>query len=362
VICEICGCITSVPLCLCGCLDSVTIPGLREEDIRPRDLFNRYLALADRDIERFFRDAVRFQRVDCPACGDPRGQDAFIKRGFEYVTCAACGSLYLSPRPTPDMIERYYLDSEAVRFWSEHFYPTTAEARRARMFRPRAALAAEWATRLGRTGTCGDIGAGYGLFLDEARDTGAFGRVIGIEPNARLAASCRARGFEIVELPVERATDEAPQLDLAVNFEVLEHVSDPLAFLTAIRGLLTPGGALVLTTLTCSGFDIQVLWERSKSVHPPHHINLLSLDGLRRLFDRAGFEVLELATPGELDVDIVRNLADEEPGLPLPRFVRTLIEADDDTRAAYQRVLHDQRLSSHVRVVARRPVDGEASA
>jgi hypothetical protein len=113
---------------------------------------------------------------------------------------------------------------------------------------------------------------------------------------------------------------------------------------------------LVFTTLTVSGWDIQVLWERSKSISPPHHINLMSTEGLARLVERTGLLVEEIATPGELDVDIVRNMLQEEPALPLPPFVRYMLQRrGPEAWADFQAFLRQHALSSHVRVTARRP-------
>ncbi|MEL6330297.1 MAG: class I SAM-dependent methyltransferase [Planctomycetota bacterium] len=330
---------------------------MKEQDIRPRALFDRYLALAEEDIERFFRDMSEFVTTACPACGESLYRHEFEKRGFQYTSCKGCGSLYLNPRPRPVLIDRYYRESEAARFWSTEFYPATAESRRERIFRPRAELAREWGGRLGLGGTVLDVGPGYGLFLDEISGGGPFERAIGVEPGGPLATECRARGHEVIEATIEGLNGTRLDADLAVNFEVLEHVAEPKLFLEAIRRQLRPGGVLILTTLTCSGFDIQVLWQDSKSVHPPHHINLISIEGMRALFDRSGFEILELSTPGRLDVSIVENAIAEDQGLSVSRFARRLLRSCDETKAAFQSFLAENELSSHIRVVARRRED-----
>ncbi|MBI4061603.1 MAG: methyltransferase domain-containing protein [Elusimicrobia bacterium] len=327
---------------------------MKEAEIRPRELFDRYLLLSSQDAQALLSARAGFIDVPCPACASPDAIPAFKKQGFNYVLCRACASLYVSPRPTPEQLLSFYRDGEAVKFWSSEFFRQTAEARREKMFRPRAQLISKLAGRAssGAPQTLVDIGAGYGLFLEEMKKLDVFHTLVGLEPGPDMADICRARGFRIIQKVAENAAVDDCSADFATAFEVLEHVFDPLLFLSGARRLLRPGGQLIFTTLAASGFDIQVLWDRSKSVYPPHHLNLLSAVGIEMLVARAGFSLLELSTPGELDVDIVANMADQDKNLPLPRFVSQILACDEDGRRQFQSFLTHNRLSSHIRVVA----------
>lgn len=328
---------------------------MKESEIRPQKLFNQYLKLAREDIDRFFSDHSLFVEVACPGCGSEDCKPGLVKLKFQYLLCSKCGSLYLSPRPTAENYELYYHEAESVKFWSSHFFKETAEARRKKIFNPRARLVEEWVKKTETiskdTRLFADIGSGYAIFLQEVQRLGLFGKILGIEPEANLAQVGRGHGFTIIEKKLEAIDDGEINADFATAFEVLEHVFNPQDFLGAARRILRPGGILIFTTLTVSGFDIQILWEHSKSIYPPHHINLLSTQGMRDLVARSGLKLVDLCTPGELDVDIVRNIKNENPEIHLPRFIASIINAPDDVRSNFQNFLKANELSSHIRVI-----------
>jgi SAM-dependent methyltransferase len=332
---------------------------MRETDIRPADLFDRLLELSRQDIATFFSDPSRFTAAACAACGsDKEAPGGFVKLGFRYVPCAACGSLYVSPRPTPKAYARYYAESAANRFVASQFYREIGEERRKRIYKPRAEFVAQLGGTRGQewSDLLVDVGSGPGIFLEEARATGAFGEVAGIEPSREAAELTRSRGFRIVQQPMEHVDPRELSPTMMTAFEVLEHVLEPVGFLSAIHRVLRPGGLAILTSLTISGFDLQVLWSESKSIYPPHHINFFSVEGMRLLARRCGFEVYDLSTPGQLDLDIVRNALRENPSLHVPRFVTYLLEhRDDASHQAFQAFLQQACLSSHMRVVLRKP-------
>lgn len=333
---------------------------MKERDIRPEEVFNQFLALAERDTKLYFGE-VPFARINCPACNGAGATGAFRKHGFSYETCNVCKTLFVNPRPGPDEFRRYYQEAPSIKFWATDFYERTESARRERIFVPRALVVMEIVRKYlassatTEMGWVGDIGAGYGVFCEEIRKITSEAHIFAIEPSPELASVCRRKGLSVVPLFIE----DAARTDLPIgqaecgaltSFELLEHVQNPKVFLESCKHLLKPGELLILTTLNGLGLDIQVLWEKSKSVHPPHHINFFNPGSIKLLLERAGFQVLEVSTPGKLDISILENSLGKDF---VDRFWENfLVQLGEDGKERFQQFLVDRGLSSHMMVVA----------
>jgi SAM-dependent methyltransferase len=325
---------------------------MKEEDIRKRSVLNRYLELVDEDAARLFGDRSRFESIGCPACGGRDLADRFDKTGFTYVQCAGCETLFVNPRPTNEDLMRIYVDSPSTRFWVNDFFLPTAEARREKIFKPRAQLIAERFPDV-RSGRLADIGAGFGLFLDEMKALWPEADIVAIEPSVEMAKICRDKGLTVLESTLEEA-DSSAKFDLLTAFELFEHLHDPATFIERVHAHLNPGGYVFLTTLNGLGFDIQLFWERAKSVYPPHHLNFFNPSSMRTLLERKGFEVVEAATPGQLDWDIVEGAYKQE-GTDPGRFFKTVSRhGSDEAKRELQQWIRANGFSSHMRVIARR--------
>jgi len=330
---------------------------MKEADIRPAELFNRYLELCVQDADTYFSASVR-QTFPCLACGGGETEITFTKHGFDYTLCRSCGTLYQSPRPAPEDFARFYRDSPSAHYWAQTFFPSVAEARLERLIKPKVQEVARLCNGEGlNSSTLADVGAGSGLFLEEWGRTFPDAKLIAIEPNPLHARECRQKEFKVLEAFVEEVDGVSGKADLVTAFEVIEHAYDPLAFCAGAVGMLRPGGRLLLTGLTVDGFDIQVLWEHSKSVSPPHHLNFLSVQGFERLLTRAGLTEIKIFTPGKLDVDIVKNAWLENPSvIGGQRFIRKLLDQDESTLMAFQEFLQQHCLSSHCWAWAMKPL------
>lgn len=325
---------------------------MKENDIRPPGLLETFLDLAVRDIPRFFPEEGR-EKSSCPACGES-GEPSFTKHGFAYEECPNCHSLFVNPRPPAKAFQDYYRHSDSAHFWASTFYRETAEARRERLWRPKARMVHEILSGMGcRDATVVDIGGGYGIFAEEFRRlTG--GEVLVIEPSTPLAAACREKHLKVIEDFLENvSSDKLPSGKRAfTSFELFEHLHDPRLFCSQVFGLMNPGDIFVFTTLSGTGLDIRVLWEKSPSVSPPHHLNFLNPRSIRILLEKVGFRLQDVATPGKLDMDILKN----QRALVASRFWRIFLEeARADDLKAVQEVLSKSLFSSHMMVVCTRP-------
>jgi len=325
---------------------------MKEEDIRKRDVLNRYLQLVTEDASHFYGDRGKFEKVQCPACEGRDLSQRFEKIGFAYVQCNACDTLFVSPRPTHQDLMKIYRDSPSTKFWVEEFFLPMVEVRREKIFKPRAELIAERFPEV-KTGRLADIGAGFGLFLEEMKKIWPVSDVVAIEPSNAMAEICRSKNIVTIESALEDVSPKE-RFDLMTAFELLEHLHDPFTFVRKVKNLLAPGGYLCLTTLNGLGFDIQLFWERSKSVFPPHHLNFLNPHSMKILMERNDFEIVETATPGQLDWDIVEGAFRHErldPG----RFFRTLSRyGTDEAKRELQQWIRSNNFSSHMRVIAKK--------
>lgn len=320
---------------------------MKESDIRPSDILNRFLQLCSEDSVIYFKDCAK-KDIPCPACVSKQVKRSFNKWGFDYVVCQECGTLYQSPRPPQENFERFYQESRSAQYWAKTFFPSVAEARREHLFRPKVEKIIQLCNDdKFSPSVVVDIGAGYGLFLEEWRKKFPKAELVAIEPNADLANVCRAKGLKVVESFVEDV-DSHGIYDMLVALELIEHIYEPYKFCFSLKQFLKKNGRLLLTGLTVDGFDIQVLWEHSKSVSPPQHINFISVLGFKKLLSRVGFSKVRIFTPGKLDVDIVKNFLAEKPDiLGNQRMVKNLLAKDDEALKDFQEFLSKHQLSSH---------------
>ena len=322
-----------------------------EEEIRPEALFDELLRLNRGDIEEYFTSSS-YRNINCPACGE-RGRFSFNKDGFNFDECPSCKTLYVSPRPDKASFDQYYTDSESTKFWATTFYKATQKNRREMLWKPKAKLIDQTLEKFSQdTEMIVDIGGGYGVFMEEFLKIRALDHLV-IEPSNYLSQICREKGLNVKQKFLEdiERHEFCTSKKVYVSFELFEHLHDPKAFLQTLERLMQKGDLFIFTTLSGMGVDIQTLWEDSKAISPPMHLNFFNPKSVTILLENLGFKVLEVTTPGKLDINIMENNIAQVKD----RFWRNFIEAsNDEEKADMQKFIAENRLSSHMMITCQK--------
>lgn len=329
---------------------------LQENEIRPDALRRAQEERFAADVRRLLTHKDAFVKVSCPACGSDESRPAFQKYQLSYLTCRHCATIYISPRPTPPILREYYATSENYVYWNKCIFPASEDVRREKIFRPRSERLKAICERHGvPRGTLLEIGAGFGTFCEEITRLGYFSRVIAVEPTPDLAATCRRKGLEVIEEPVEEMQIGSGFVDAIASFEVIEHLFSPKDFLAVCSNLLKENGLLVLSCPNGQGFDVSVMGAVADTVDV-EHLNYFNPASLSRLVQAAGFEILEVQTPGVLDAELVRKKVLQGAfDLSCQPFLRrVLIEEWGRLGEPFQQFLAGNQLSSHMWLVAKK--------
>ena len=322
--------------------------GLHEADIRPASLMSEFMRLSLIDSQTFFNDPGKLVEVPCPACGAEKREGAFRKNDFLYCECAKCASLFVSPRPSREALVEYYDNSSASHYRVEHFAKDTAKARRQHLLRSLVLWLGRIVDERGNSDARGyaDVNTQSVQIFEDIKQLDLFDEFHSLFPLNSLDEACAENGINVVR-------DKIDGLGAVTMLGQLENRFDPLDYLKWIRNTLAPNGIIALTTKTCSGFDMQVLWDKAPYIFVPEHLNLLSIEGISILLEKAGFELIELSTPGQLDLELVKHAIVHEPSIQLPRNVKYLLNhRGEQAHADFCNFLQKNRLSSHVRVAA----------
>ena len=234
----------------------------------------------------------------CVACSG--ALKFFGNRGtYAYGVCESCGTIQLAPFPTAAELDRAYADDyatsghygtdpERIYSASRPFYAAVLDTLRARVAAPAAVL---------------DFGCGWGGMCREL--AGAGYDALGLDYPSESLNHCRSLGLTVTDMPLEAMVQRDERFSAILMVTVLEHLHDHAETLARLRGLLVPGGVIIVLIPTAHLFGplaaaIRRLRRSSEipalntTFCPPWHTAIVSLRGMQHLARRAGLEVMQV--------------------------------------------------------------------
>ena len=101
----------------------------------------------------------------------------------------------------------------------------------------------------------------------------------------------RLQGLDVELSPLETASGPSSPADIAVAWNVIEHLHEPVDGLRRLGSFLAPHGWLAASVPNAASFDFRVFKDIWYALQVPSHLYHFSERTLRRLLDRAGFRL-----------------------------------------------------------------------
>ncbi|GHU50122.1 hypothetical protein AGMMS49975_00520 [Clostridia bacterium] len=277
------------------------------------------------------------EATPCHMCG---GETSFFAEigGVTYRRCSRCFSVFAEV--SPSVMEKYKAYEPLLAYYRDGGFQKTSSEKRGGVwdellfwlnFRVNRYLAKKSVSVL-------DYG---GIFY-------------GLSERIQNAAFCETYRRRSNTLGDFNLSEE--KSDVVLCLDALSGKINPEETLSGLKNSLKDGGILILSSRTGTGFDILTL--RGRGIYPYKYVLLPSVSGLQIMLEKLGFEILEISTPGTLDVNYVMEYVKDSPEFneSNPFIGYMLGNSEPSTLWEFQSFLQKNGLSSFTRVIARKIV------
>lgn len=228
--------------------------------------------------------------LQCPLCASPANSQFdlrfFRNTAVRNVICSRCGMVYQSPHMTESENLEFY-ESEYRMLYQGQQGPNTKDLT---VQTNRAQVTLDFVqSKVGSLASLLDIGCSTGILLHEFIQR-YHCAAYGVEPSKVYREYAQSTGLQVFPSLDELRLDGTGTVAMVTMMHVLEHLADPVAYLSSLRtNFLEPSGCLLVEVPNLYAHDcFEVAHQVSFSAHT-----------LKQVLQQAGFEVTDLRRHGQ---------------------------------------------------------------
>ncbi len=226
---------------------------------------------------------LNFSPRKCILCHEEKSiHPPFIKNGYRIVKCNTCSLIYTNELPQePELAHIYSAEyyGGGSKYAGEHSASILNSSNNVKELLALPEI---------RRDTWLDVGCAIGDFIAAAQKD--VSQLYGVEVSTFAAAQARIRGLKnIYSGTLFEANFSSEQFDLVSLWDVIEHVTDPLAVLQESNRILKPGGYLALSTGDIGSFMARLMGKYWHLMTPQQHLYFFTAETMRSILEKTGF-------------------------------------------------------------------------
>lgn len=236
-------------------------------------------------------------RFLCILCGHTGAPAETLSRDFrdedsgryQIVRCGACGHAQVTPLPSVEEEAAYYVrDMQPRALWKDgDYYEILRERANVETARRLAWLAS--CLTPDTAGPVLDVGSGYGFFVDALVKAGYDAHGLEVSDH-RIELACKkmAGTFHQGEADDGFAQENAGRFSAVTAFHVVEHLRDPVAYLSRLMRLIAPNGRVLVEVPNLDDAMIGQIPEYALHQWQICHLNYFDGPHLKAALEKAG--------------------------------------------------------------------------
>jgi SAM-dependent methyltransferase len=225
------------------------------------------------------------EEVECPMCGSEKQKKSYDFAPFFIRKCLSCSFFYMSPRLSSKAIGEFYKNDSYFEGGPEGYDSYQKQEKSLRYtFR-------RFLKDIENKGLCGgsllEVGSGHGFLLDEARHYF----------NIRKGTDFSQKAVNIASQYADQVycggIESVPKIDMfdcIIATHVIEHVYDPIEFVSSLMEHLNDNGKLILAAPDMGGLWRLLLGKYWPSFKIPEHVQYFDFNSLSSLLDVCGLD------------------------------------------------------------------------
>jgi len=247
--------------------------------------------------------------AECILCGEnvsPESDLLFKKNGYPISRCPTCDMVQVVPRPPPEECYRPF-NNEHEKYLENNYQFVKSVAKKGGYPTGGTDLK-RMKERIGeiesifpsvKNGPVIEVGCYAGSFLRLVIEQWKC-KAAGIELDKKYAELAKKQfNLEIIEKKIEEIEGTENLYTLAVMFEVIEHLIEPLLVLKKLNKMVKMSGVLAISTPNFNSEAVEYFGKDFSHFTPPNHLNYYSNITLCKIMSQAGFLPVYIRTERE---------------------------------------------------------------